>query len=316
MKVVKSVVMIIIVVLIVSGTMATAAPLKLGITWIGESLMVNEVVKAFREKITELVPEVEIEVQKVPEDDNYEALGRVIARFEQEKDGMIVPRSQELQWFRTHPPTIPTFFAVVTYPGELGVVKNLEAPEGNITGVLLYIPTEQQFEIFQALLPNLKSVLLLLQEGHPVTQFDRMETQAVCKRLGLTYYESVCTTQAEIIAAVEAYRDKVSAVIIGSNNLADSNTEQIVTAAGATPVLAYGARPVGKGALGGFAVDITVIGRLLAESVVEVLVKGKAINEVPIKTDPNPTFFVNIKTAERLGIKIPYNILKAATIVE
>jgi len=312
MNAIKSVSMIIVLGLVLSGTIATAAPLKLGITWSGESGTATKVEKAFREKITELVPDVEIELQKVS---GLEALSKVIARFEQEKDGMVVLRSEGAQWLRDHPPAIPTFIGGVNHPGMIGVVKNIEAPEGNITGVTYYVPLEKQFEIFQALLPNLDSVLLLLYEGHVSTPLDRTATQAICKQLGITYYEKVCATEAESIAAVEAYRDKVSAVIIGANLLNDY-AENIVKTAGNTPVFSFLAIAVNAGALGGFAADETAMGHLLAESVVEVLVKGKAIKEVPIKMDPNPKFLLNIKTAERLGIQIPYNILQAATIVE
>ncbi|GAK58122.1 ABC superfamily ATP binding cassette transporter, binding protein [Candidatus Vecturithrix granuli] len=312
MRVMKSVAMVIIVVLAVSNTVALAAPLKLGITWPGESNQAIKIEEAFRAKIMELVPDVDLELQTVPD---VEAMSELIARFEREKDGMIVMRSNGSQWLIAHPPVIPTFIAGVNHPGLLGVVKNLEAPEGNITGVTYYVPVEKQFDIFQAILPNLDSVLLLLQEGHASTPLDRTATQTVCKQLGITYYEQVCATEAESIAAVEAYRDKVSAVIIGANLLNDY-AANIVKAAGHTPVFSFLVIAVNAGALGGFVADETIMGHLLAESVVEVLVNGKIINEVPIKMDPDPKFVLNVSTAEKLGINIPYNILQAATIVE
>lgn len=312
MKVVKSLVMAIIVVLVVSGTVATAAPLKIGITWPGKSGLATRIVEAFREKITELVPDVEIDLQSAPD---VEAMGEVIARFEREKDGMLVMRESGARWLITHPPAIPTFIGA-NRPDKLGVVKNMEAPDGNITGVSYYIPLEKKFDIFQALVPNLDAVLLLLEQGHSTTESDRAETQAICDQRGITYYEKVCATRADSIAAVEAYRDKVTTVIIGNNALNADNAKNILNAAGDVPVLAYAADAVNAGALGGFTFDITILGHLLAESVMEVLVNGKAIHEVPIKMDPDPTFVLNVSTAEKLGIEIPYNILRAATIIE
>jgi putative ABC transport system substrate-binding protein len=47
-----------------------------------------------------------------------------------------------------------------------------------------------------------------------------------------------------------------------------------------------------------------------------VLIDGKAISDVPVKTDPKPVFYLNGKTAEKLGMEIPYHILEAATIIE
>ena len=81
-------------------------------------------------------------------------------------------------------------------------------------------------------------------------------------------------------------------------------------------MLSYTNKPVHAGALGGFVAEDVKLGYMLAESLVDVLVKGKAIKDVPVKMDPNPKFFVNAKTAERLGVEIPYEILAAATVIE
>ena len=303
----------IVVVLAISGKFATAEPLKLGITWPGDAQIGPIIENAFREKIEELIPDVDIELQNAPD---VEAMGGVIAEFEQEKDGILVLGSIGAVWLRDHPPTIPTFIGGVNHPGALGVVKNIAAPEGNITGSTYYIPLEPQFEIFQAIIPNLNAVLLLLEKGQPATQFEREETQAVCEKFGLAYYESVCVTATECVVAVKDHNDAGTLVIIGNNELNIENTEKIVEAAGKTPVLSYATGTVSMGALGAFSADMLVMGQLLAESVVEVLVEGKAISEVPIKMDPRPKFILNITTAERLGLEIPYNILRAATIIE
>jgi putative tryptophan/tyrosine transport system substrate-binding protein len=93
-------------------------------------------------------------------------------------------------------------------------------------------------------------------------------------------------------------------------------TEDIVSAANQTPVVAYSKNPVIKRALCGFVADDEKLGYLLAKSLVEVLVEGKAIDSVPVKVDGEPKFFLNAKTAEKLGIEVPFSILDAATIIE
>lgn len=299
-----------------SGAVAIAEPLSLGMTWLGDSAMANRVDGAFREKIAELVPDVDIELQLVPDIDDLETFGSVIARFEREKDGIVVLRSNGARWLGTHPPAIPTFIGAANNPIILGVVENMEAPEGNITGVTYYLPLDVQFDIFQAILPNLDSVFLLMEQGHASTQVDRAGTQAICQERGLTYGEVICATEAQCLAAVRANQGKVGAFIIGGNALNMDNAANIAQAAGDTPVLAYTAAPVQNGALGGFVADDVILGHLLAESVVDVFVNGKPIREVPIKMDPKPKFILNVTTAERLGIEIPYSIIQAATIVE
>ena len=81
-------------------------------------------------------------------------------------------------------------------------------------------------------------------------------------------------------------------------------------------MLSYSSKPVSAGALGGFVADDEKLGLILAESMADVLVNKKAVKEVPVKVDPNPKFFINVKTAEKLKLEIPYSILEIATIIE
>ncbi|MCP4686465.1 MAG: hypothetical protein GY859_00340, partial [Desulfobacterales bacterium] len=83
-----------------------------------------------------------------------------------------------------------------------------------------------------------------------------------------------------------------------------------------TPVFSYSSKPVKDGALGGFVADDGALGYMLAQTVVDVLIKGKAIKDAPVKVDPDPKFYVNAKSAEALGVEIPYEILEAAELIE
>jgi len=205
-------------------------------------------------------------------------------------------------------PAIPTFIGGCNNPNELGAVKNLQATEGNITGVTYYLPVESQFEVFKAIIPDMKSVLLLLGKNNPSAVVDQAGTKAVCEKLGITYNEKLCDTREDAIAAVNEFKGKVSVIIIGNQALHIDNAENIVKAAGTTPVLSYSSKPVKAGALGGFVDDDKKLGYMLAESVVAVLKNGKAIKAVPVKVDPAPKFYVNSRTAEKLKIEIPFTI--------
>lgn len=199
---------------------------------------------------------------------------------------------------------------------QLGVLKNMQAPEGRITGVTYALPVETQFEIFKAILPNLKSLLLLLEEGHPSNTINQEETKAICSTMGIRYHDKICSSTQDAVAAVAEFKGKVSAILLGSNRLVYDNAPNIVSAAGKVPVLSYLPKPVEAGALGGFLADDIKLGRMLAESVADVLIKGKAVRDVPVKADPDPIFTVNVRTAEKLGIEIPFHILKKARVIE
>jgi putative tryptophan/tyrosine transport system substrate-binding protein len=58
------------------------------------------------------------------------------------------------------------------------------------------------------------------------------------------------------------------------------------------------------------------LGQMLAESIVDVLVKGKPIKDVPVKVDPQPQLVVNAAAATRLSLEVPFDVLQAAKVVQ
>ncbi len=304
------------VVLLVCGSVAFAAPLKIGITWMGQSSMAERIQAAFTQQIKQWVPKVDIEFQHVEGLEDFDAITRIVRRYEKEKHGIVLLRSNGAKWLSQNKVTIPTFIGAANNPKAIGAVKNMDAPEGMVTGVTYYLPHEVQFQIFEKLLPKMKSVLLLLQKGHASTDVDREGTKAVCEKRGIEYHEKVCQIEADSIAAVNAFKDRVSAIIIGTNSINLDNSKAIVAAAGKTPVLAYTDKPVKSGALAGYVPDDAKRGQLLAESVYQVLVEKTPIAEVPVKTDPDPRFLLNSQAAQKLGLTIPYSVLRHARILE
>ena len=82
-----------------------------------------------------------------------------------------------------------------------------------------------------------------------------------------------------------------------------------------TPIFSYADRPVKAGAVAGIAADDRKLGAMLAESVVDVLVNGKPISQVPVKMDPNPKLTINEPMMLSLGLKFPESIMKEAATV-
>ena len=314
MKKIKFVVILIMIAVVVSPSICIAKQLKLGLAWVGKSGMANRVTTGLETGFKEMLPDAKIEEKK--ELASTDALAEVVKRWEKEKDGMIILRSNGAEWLGKNPPQIPTFIGGCNHPGQLGAVNQLDSPEGNITGVTYYLPVETQFEIFTAILPDLKSILLLLEEGHPSSLIDQKGTESVCKKLNIQYAEKFVATELEAVQVAKKYKGKVSSIIIGNQAMIMEAADKIVAAAGDTPVVSYSNKAVKLGALGGFVADDEKLGYLLAETVRDVLVKGKTVKDVPVKVDPQPNFFVNAKTAQNLGIEIPYTILKSATIIE
>jgi len=197
-----------------SASIVNAKTIEIGVAWAGKSGMAKRIAEGFIEGVKELNLDVKIEFHK--ELASVADLAAVAAKWQKEKQGMVLLRSNAAKWLAKNPPTIPTFIGGCNHPSRLGVVKNLQAPEGNITGVTYYLPAASQFDVFKEIIPDLKSVLLLLEKGHPSALIDQEGTKAACSKLGIRYNEKFSETRAETIAAVKHYRGKVSAIILGN----------------------------------------------------------------------------------------------------
>ncbi len=301
-------------VVIILLTGATAGAVEIGVAWAGKSGMSIRVIAGFEKGMKEIAPDIVIEYQK--ELASVEELAMVAARFQKEKAGMVILRSNGAKWLGKNPPSIPSFIGGCNHPAQLGAVKNMASPEGAITGVTYYLSASVPFETFQAILPDMTSVLLLVGRGNPSAKIDQAETRAICASLGLDYNDKEVSSREEAVEAAKTLGKKVSAIIIGNQAAVIDNASDIVAGAGATPVFSYSSKPVKDGALGGFVADDDKLGYMLAQSVADVLLKGKSIKDTPIKVDPDPTFYVNGKSAEKLGVEIPYEILEAAVMIE
>ncbi len=313
-KISLSLTMLFVITTIIFGSFSFALAIDVGVAWVGKSGMANRVTKGFNEAMKTIAPEIKLEYHE--QLNSLDELAVLTEKWKTEKAGMVILRSNAAKWLAKNPPSIPTFIGGCNHPGQLGAVKNLEEPEGNITGVTYYLPIKQQFEIFSEIIPEMNSILLLIEKDHPSSIIDSEGTKKVCSQTGIKYNEQICASTSEAVAAVKAIGGKTSAIIIGNQAVVIDGAKEILAASGNTPVLSYSSKPAKVGALCGFVADDEKLGNMLAESLVEVLKNGKAIKDVPVKVDLDPKFYVNAKTAEKLGIEIPFAILEAAVVVE
>jgi putative ABC transport system substrate-binding protein len=287
---------------------------EIGVAWIGKALMPERISKGMEERLAEIGPEFKLEYKRALPDED--ALSAVIKKFETNKDGLVVLRSSGAQYLASHKTSLPTFIGGTNDPVQLGAVQNPLAPEGNITGVTYALPIAGQFETFKALLPTMKKIVLLVEKGHPSGIIENKKTQEAARKLSIELITYEIDSLEDLIRYVSAHAGSVDAFIAGTQAKVIDNMTVMIAHSRMTPVLAFSSKPVKDGALGGFVADDHKLGRMLADSMVDVLKNGKSISDVPVKQDPKPVFYVNTKTAKRLGIEIPFHVLALSRLVE
>lgn len=291
-----------------------AETIKVGVAWYNKSGMADNVCAGMAAELKETAPEIELEFVRNLAD--AAELDAVVKRFEEEKTAMVLMRSASVEYLVKNPVKVPVFFGASNDPVSLGLIKDAAKPDGNATGVSYAISYETQFNSFEKVLGKAKKVLLILEKEHPSVPLDLAGTQEACKSRGIKLSVAKITTISEAIDAAKKEDGKVDYVILGAQGLLIDNGAQVQEALNKTPCVSYTEKPVNKGVLCGLVADDKKLGVELAKSMVEVLIKGKAISEVPVKFDTAPNLLINKTTQKRLGIVIPEEVEKIAKMIE
>jgi putative ABC transport system substrate-binding protein len=290
-------------------------PKKIGILWIGKSGMANRVLNGVKLQLQVKAPDMQIEIK--PELAKEEQAGPVYQEWLKSKDAIVFLRSNGAQYVAQNKPSIPVFIGGCNNPLELGAVKSLTQPEGNITGVTYFLDASQHFKIYSQIFPGLSSIGLILEDGHPGSIIDRESTKSACADLGIKYNEVLISGVEELETKIAALASRVDLLVISNTGLIIDNAQAIAKASGTKPVASYAEAPVTKKhALIGFVPSDEKLGRMLGDSIVDVLVKGKKISQVPIKMDDQPTMVISAQKMMHWKVKIPFNLLKVAKVIK
>jgi putative ABC transport system substrate-binding protein len=311
----KLVILFSLIAVIVAGALVPdtvpAAAKKIGVMWVGKSAMPKRVSLGFMAEIKRLMPDVQVVSKRdLP---NWSEGELVFHQFQREMDGVVVLRSNGAEFLGKleTPPLVPCFVGACNDPQFLGAVANRNAPDKNITGVTYYVPYDKRFKALLKLIPDIKSVALLAERGHPGALLDKQGTRRECEKRGIQYYEVEAGSVDELVAGAREIADKVDLFILAANSLVQDNTVSLLPVSNntKTPMFAYSSKPVKHGAVAGIAARDEYLGTLLAESVADVVGKGKSVSSVPIKTDPEPKLMVSQAMIRMFGITIPETLL-------
>ncbi len=208
----------------------------------------------------------------------------------------------------------PVVFAAVTDPVGAGIVKSLQNPGGSVTGSTDAAPLKHQFEIFKQILPNIKTLGILYNPGDNSSATPVKEAKELAKQMGWTIIEATSPKTGDVPAAMQKLvGDKVDAVFVPLDNTVLSAMDSVVKIGNEAkiPVLSSDSDSVGQGALVSSGYTHFSTGYAAGFLASRVL-KGENPSNIPIANAQDLNIYVNLKSAEKLGIKISPEILKTA----
>jgi putative tryptophan/tyrosine transport system substrate-binding protein len=209
---------------------------------------------------------------------------------------------------------IPVVFLHPSDPLADGLAKSFSRPGGNLTGV--FGPRDvvaKQLEVYQALVPRLRRVLTLVDPTDPRTERTLKEYRSAAAQLQRPLELDIreASTAADLKRVFGSLRPgEVDGAFLLSNNLRQNHSALSIKLADRARLPIQGSRKewVEQGALFSYGIDLAPLGRAGARYVDSIL-RGTSPADLPVQEFPKIEFAINLKTASRLGIKAPQDMI-------
>jgi putative ABC transport system substrate-binding protein len=210
--------------------------------------------------------------------------------------------------------TIPIVMVTSVDPVAAGYVKSFAHPGGNITGLanLSRDLSAKRVELFKQVLPGMTRVAILWDADGPgaAIAFQEYEAAALAFKLELRSLE-VRGPKPDFEKAFQAAKAaRAEALIVVRNPLTGQYAKQVFELAikHRLASMTEGSQYVDAGGLISYAASAADLYRRAAEYVVEIL-KGTKPGDLQVKLPEKFEMFVNLKTAQQIGLVIPQHVL-------
>ena len=212
--------------------------------------------------------------------------------------------------------TIPIVFVTTADPVKTGLVKSLNRPGGNATGMayLTSVLGGKRLEFLRQLVPAAKSVAVLVHADNPATEPLLRDLDAAAAVLGLQIIVSSASGERDLEKAFAALvQERPGALVVGPAPIFTSRSSQIIALAmrHRLPAIYTTADHARAGGLMAWGVSLTDQYRLTGIYVGKIL-KGEKPTDLPVMQPIKYELVINRKTAKMLGLTIPDKLLALA----
>ena len=203
-------------------------------------------------------------------------------------------------------------------PVQSGLVKSLNRPGGNITGISpltgeLYT---KRLQLLRELVPKAVVIATLVNTSYPVSEANppSQKMQAAANELGLQLRPLNARNERELEAVFATLvQHQVDALLVGGLSFFESRRNQLVALAAqhAIPTIYSQREFVASGGLMSYGTSFTETYRQVGIYTGRIL-KGEKPGDLPVVQPTKFEFLVNLKTARALGLEVPPNLLALA----
>ena len=212
---------------------------------------------------------------------------------------------------------IPVIGTAITDFAASGLVKDNDAPGGNVTGTSDMNPVADQIELLGRLAPDAKKVGLLYCTAESNSKLQIDLAAAELEKLGMKGVEFTASSSNEVQQVAESMVGKVDAIYTPTDNTIASAMATIATIANeaGVPTVCGEVAHVEAGGLASLSINYEELGRRAGEMAVRILTEGADPAGMPIESmgAAECDLVYNGQTAEVLGIDVASLVADGAT---
>jgi putative ABC transport system substrate-binding protein len=212
---------------------------------------------------------------------------------------------------------IPVVFTAVTDPVGAKLVKQLEQPGKNVTGLSDLSPVDQHVELIKEIMPSVKTIGVVYNPGEANAVSLMALLKDSTKKHGLELVEATALKSADVQTATQAISAKSDIIYALIDNTVASAIEGMIVAANQakTPVFGAATSYVERGAVASLGFDYYQIGVQTADYVAQIL-EGQDPGKIDVQVAKGSDLVINASAAKKLGLAIPKSVMDRATSVK
>jgi putative ABC transport system substrate-binding protein len=212
--------------------------------------------------------------------------------------------------------TIPVVFVVGEDPIKVGLVKSLNRPGGNVTGVTNFMNVlgTKRLELVSEAVPTAVVLGLLVNPSNPNAEADTRDLQAAAEALGRRLQVLTAAIDRELETAFAAAVERqVGALFINIDSFLFDRREQIAVLAARhrVPTIHPFREYVAAGGLMSYGASFVDAWRQSGIYVGRIL-RGVQPTDLPVLQPTKFELVINLKTAKALGLEVPPPLLARA----
>jgi putative tryptophan/tyrosine transport system substrate-binding protein len=213
--------------------------------------------------------------------------------------------------------TIPIVMVSSVDPVEAGYVESFARPGGNITGLtnISRDLSAKRVEVLKEVLPKMSRVAVLWDADGPGPAVAFKEYESAARAFKIEPRSlAIRGPNPDFAGAFQtAKAARADALVVVGNPLMSRRANQVFELATKNhfPSMTEGGRYVDAGGLISYGANQADLMRRASEYVVEIL-KGAKPGDLPVKLPAKFEIFINLKTAQQIGLVIPQHLLVQA----